>query len=158
MSNPFEQASTAIFDVLTGNVEGEVRLGPPGEDDQATDPVVDIHLLGMTVGPRQAMAETRPAELEYLVSVLADGPTTPTTLYAVCRAIELSPDHDLSTEPVPLGWWSAFGVRPRAAVRVTASSWIETPIERGQLVTEPVIIRSEIKQPQQPLPSTARKG
>lgn len=167
MSNPFTQMSTSIYDVLVEQVGGEVRLGPPGRQDQAdpADPVVDIHLLGMTAGPRHAMAEDRPVQLEYLVSVLAEESATAGLLYDVCHAIEQSPDHDLSPDPVPLDWWSAFGVQPRVGVRVTASSRIDTPFETAPLVTEPVILRSEVKptrhqqeQRQQALPSTARKG
>lgn len=139
---PFGRTTDALLDALRDGIAGvDVSAGPPRAD--ATAAGVDVHLLGARTGaPAQHLERRRqPVTLEYVVALSGPPDAIADRYHDAWVTLHDGGLFEVEPDGVPAEFWTAFGVLPRPALRVSARVTLEREVTLAPVVTEALIIR-----------------
>ena len=130
----------------SGVVDADVQFTPPAElatEDDA--PVVHLYLIETTptLPPRDTTRNLLQIRQIYLVTISQATPTTAQTqIMELLFSAMQHPDFDALTDPLPLDWWQALEVRPRAAFRLEVYVQRERETQPAPPVLEPMVLHT----------------
>ncbi|MGI8692149.1 MAG: carboxypeptidase-like regulatory domain-containing protein [Geodermatophilaceae bacterium] len=139
---PFGRTTQALLETLrAGITDGDVAAGPPRAD--LTVAGVDVHLLGGRQGaPAQHLDRRRqPVLLEYVVALSGPPDVMADRYHDAWVTLHDGGMFEVEPDGVPAEFWTAFGVLPRPALRVSVRVTLEREVVLAPVVTEALIIR-----------------
>lgn len=136
-----EQWASSVLATEGGPIE--VRSSPPV--DAAATPCVALHLLDLLPAPATASAARNPPlqiTLRYLVTTCAASAAQAHRMLGtlVFAAME-HPELEVELEPLPAGFWEAFGVAPRPSFLLRVPLRRERPEPKVERVRRPAEVR-----------------
>ncbi len=136
---------------VSGVVAADVQFSAPvdlstdDDDTPETAPVVHLYLIETTptLPPRDTTRNLLQIRQIYLVTISHAAPTIAQELVMELLFSAMQhPDFEALTDPLPLDWWQALQVRPRAAFRLKTYIQRERATQPAPPVRQPLVLKT----------------